>query len=145
MKTTFYHFLSIGLLAALFLGLPLSARGQKTEQAFLYVEKIDGEIVKVPVTDDSPNFAWNQDEDSNMLLIIQPKGSQDIALRASQIKQMYTKIELVDAIQAVVDPAANGVYTLSGLYLGKHRSADVLPKGVYMIKQGTKTTKFVKR
>ncbi len=84
--------------------LPMRASAQTVNVPLLCVEKTNGEVVKVEITDSSPNMLYgaryNEDEGKVVLyLIIRRNDVADITVDLKDIKRAYSSFEEVDAVR----------------------------------------------
>lgn len=131
---------------ALFMALlPLTSRAQQADKPCLCIEKTDGEIISVAVSDNYPNLSYTTIGGANHLSIEFEEGVST-NVPCSEIKQIFTKMCEVTGIETVSSSAAEEtkatVYTVSGVQVNQHPSYS-LPKGVYVVKKGNKTIKTV--
>jgi len=130
-KTKLYSGVRWCLLLML-LVLPLSVWAQEDQQAMVYIEKVDGSVVKVPITPGYPVLDHAYDR----------KGGT-----VTPIKRIYTGFETTGIVsrKAEADHFSEKVYTLSGRYVGNDsKRLEGQPKGVYIVKRGEKYIKIVR-
>lgn len=152
MKRNLLNSKTLRLLLLLLWLLPAGVWAQDKSQAMLYVEKTNGEVVPVPITEGYPQLSLGWDysgpEVKPGLQITRSKRSGDyITIRSSEIRRLYTGFEAtgIREIRSGIDTLSEGVYTLNGTYVGSDsRALDNQPKGVYIIKKNGKYQKVVR-
>lgn len=129
--------------------LPVSVWSQEDQQAMVYIEKIDGTVVKVPIVSDYPRLHHLYEFRGNLtfpiLLIESNEG--EIKIRQSEIRRLYAGFEATGIVSKKVetDLFSEKVYTLSGRYVGNDsKRLEGQPKGVYIVKKGEKYIKIVR-
>ena len=115
---------------------------QSDQQGTLYIEKRDGTTIKIPIT---PGYPQLKSEEEGARMVIQKNKTQFVELVSADIKHIYATIETsgIATMTAEDDsllPAT--VYNIDGSLAGS-QNLKQLPKGVYIIKKGKKSTKFV--
>ena len=152
MKRNLLNSKTLRLLLLLLCLLPAGAWAQDNLQAMLYVEKTNGEVVPVPITEGYPriNLGWDSSgpETKRGLQITRSEKEGDyIIIRASEVSRLYTGFEAtgIREIRSGIDTLSEGVYTLNGTYVGSDsRALESQPKGVYIIKKNDKYQKVVR-
>ena len=135
-------FRKLALLALCLLPAGLSA--QTVSVPFLCVEKTDGEVVKVQITDSSPNMWYGTYYDEELgrpipALLIRGNGDDptDLSILLKDIKRVYSRFEEYDAVPYLkadgVGPTAD-VYNVGGVRVGSVGQLSQLPRGVYLVK-----------
>ena len=132
--------------------LPVAVSAQQTKKPFLCIEKVDGSVEKVPITDNYPTLYTSSDVDDStgemfclLMIVIGPNTWVDnIKIPYSKVKRLYTKFEIFDDIAGVEKETdeTTTVYSVSGLQVGHAERLSEMPKGVYLIKKGTITQKL---
>lgn len=148
-KTKLYSGVRWCLLLML-LVLPLSVWAQEDQQAMVYIEKVDGSVVKVPITPGYPVLDHAYDRKGGTVTPILVVGGDKVELyrfKQSEIKRIYTGFETTGIVsrKAEADHFSEKVYTLSGRYVGNDsKRLEGQPKGVYIVKRGEKYIKIVR-
>lgn len=142
-------------LLALWALLPAGLSAQTVSVPLLCVEKTNGEVVKVQITDSSPNMWYGTYYDEELgrpipALLIRENGddSTDISIILKDIKRVYSRFEEYDAVPYLkadgVGPTAD-VYNVGGVRVGSVGQLSQLPRGVYIVKKGSRTIKIVNK
>ena len=143
------------MLLLLLVAFPARGAAQKVNLPFVCIEKTNGEVEKVLITDSSPNLCYGTYFDEELdkpvpCLII--KGNKDddvdITIPFKDIKRMYSRFEEVDAVAYLkADGVAQtaDVYNVGGIRVGSVGQLSQLPYGVYLVKKGSKTIKIVNK
>lgn len=140
---------ALRMLLLLLCCLPLGVMADNRNMPFMYIEKTNGEVIKIPITDNSPTVWYTSKEDSNGKEISYARivtETETIDIPCSEIVRFYTAFELVDAINHVDASAEEHpwqVYTISGLRMASVEDIKTLPRGVYILSNGMKTIKIV--
>ena len=142
---------TLRMLLLLLCSLPLGVKADKVNTPFMYIEKTNGEVIKIPITDDSPTIWYSNKEDSkgkaiSYATIVTSTETHNIP--CSEIVRFYAAFEQVEAIDYVdASPGEHPwqVYTISGLRMASVEDMKMLPRGVYILSNGMKTIKFVNR
>lgn len=140
---------ALRMLLLLLCCLPLGVKADKVNMPFMYIEKTNGEIIKIPITDNSPTIWYLNEEDSKGKAISYANivtETETINIPCSEIVRFYTAFEQVEAIDYVdASPEEHPwqVYTLSGLRMASVEDIKTLPRGVYILSNGMKTIKIV--
>ena len=147
-KTKFYLGVRWCLLLMLMV-LPVSVWAQDDSQAFVYIEKTDGTVVKVPITPGYPLMQHLYDNKLVPVLTVTyyDQSEKTVNIKQSEIKRLYTGFESTGIVsrRAEADHLSEKVYSLSGRYVGNDsKRLEGQPKGVYIIKKGTNHIKIVK-
>ena len=130
--------------------LPVSVWAQDDLQALVYIEKTDGTVVKVPITQGYPLLQHLYDRQGDVvvpILVVTPGNGNGFSIRQSEIKRLYTGFESTGIVsrKAEADHFSEKVYSLDGRYVGNDRKRlDGQPKGVYIVKKGEKYIKIVR-
>jgi hypothetical protein len=139
-------------LLLILLALPLGGQAQVEKKAYLCIEKRDGEIVKLPITENSPEVHYimglpdangHRDRGLEIRYI-----DRSVSLLCDEVKRLTTTIEVTNALEPLnmdEGDATSGIYTLSGVRVRRSGNMNKLPKGIYVIKQGSKIQKQVNR
>lgn len=135
--------------------LPSSLRAEEVNAPFLCIEKTNGEVVKVPITDEYPTIRYTftiQDSETKQQVVhylrILLAEDEDIWIPRDEIKCLYSSFEDVDAMENMYADAKEqyaDIYTVSGLYMGKQNQVKRMPRGVYLMKKGSRTIKIVNK
>ena len=119
---------------------------QGDQQGTLFIEKRDGEIVKLPIIPGYPQLINKQE---GYQLCIQKNATGDyIIVISADILRIYATLEVSGVSSLTTDddnlqPAT--VYAIDGTKIGTDgQNLEQLPQGVYIIKKGKKSTKFVR-
>ena len=147
-KTKFYLGVRWCLLLMLVM-LPVSVWAQDDSQAFVYIEKTDGTVVKVPITPGYPLMQHLYDNKLVPVLTVTyyDQSEKTVNIKQSEIKRLYTGFESTGIVsrKAEADHLSEKVYSLSGRYVGNDsKRLDGQPKGVYIVKKGEKYIKVVR-
>lgn len=147
-KTKFYLGVRWCLLLMLMV-LPVSVWAQDDSQAFVYIEKTDGTVVKVPITPGYPLMQHLYDNKLVPVLTVTyyDQSEKTVNIKQSEIKRLYTGFESTGIVsrKAEADHLSEKVYSLSGRYVGNDsKRLDGQPKGVYIVKKGEKYIKVVR-
>jgi hypothetical protein len=130
---------------ALFLALlPLSSRAQQDNQPYLYIEKTNGEIIPEVISGNYPILSYEQVNNVNYLSI-ELRPGVSIMEPCSEIKKIFTgmgKPTGIETVNTTAEETNDAVYNLRGVRVGQNTSS-TLPKGVYVVKKGSKTIKTV--
>jgi hypothetical protein len=131
--------------------LPECGMAQMVEKPFLCIEKTNGEVVKLPITETSP-YLWYErsaNDDGQMVRWLWAYSfGEFVSIPCVEVKKMTTMFESVDAVEGVKRDEGNspsGVYNVSGIRIGCTVDKKSLPKGVYVEKKGNKTIKYLNR
>ena len=129
--------------------LPLSVWAQDNSQAFVYIEKTDGTVVKVPITPGYPLMQHLYDNKLVPVLTVTyyDQRERSVNIKQSEIKRLYTGFESTGIVSrnAEADHLSEKVYSLSGRYVGNDsKRLEGQPKGVYIVKKGEKYIKIVR-
>lgn len=135
--------------------LPAGLRAQTVSVPLLCVEKTNGEVVKVQITDSSPNMWYGTYYDEELgrpipALLIRGNGDDpaDLSILLKDIKRVYSRFEEYDAVPYLkadgVGPTAD-VYNVGGVRVGSVGQLSQLPRGVYLVKKGSRTIKIVNK
>ena len=141
------------LLLLLLAALPARGAAQKVNLPFLCVEKTNGEVVKVQITDSSPTLLYGTGYDeatdkTALCLLIRENEGPDIPILFKDVKRMYSRFEEVDAVPYLkADGIAQtaDVYNVGGVRVGTVGQLSQLPHGVYLVKKGSQTIKIVNK
>ena len=139
-------------LLLILLALPLGGHAQVEKKAYLCIEKRDGEIVKLPITENTPEVHYimglpDANGHRDRCLEIRYTDSS-VSLLCDEVKRLTTTIEVTDVVEPLnkdKGDATSGIYSLSGVRVRRSGDMNQLPKGIYVIKQGSKTQKQVNR
>ena len=148
-KSTF-HFCVRWCLLLMLAVLPVSVWAQDDSQALVYIEKTDGSVVKVPITEGYPLMEHLYDRQGSVvipILVVTSGYGEGFSIRQSEIKRIYTGFESTGIVsrKAETDPFSEKVYSLGGRYVGNDsKRLDGQPKGVYIVKKGEKYIKIVR-
>ena len=147
-KTKFYLGVRWCLLLMLMV-LPVSVWAQDDSQAFVYIEKTDGTVVKVPITPGYPLMQHLYDNKLVPVLTVTyyDQSEKTVNIKQSEIKRLYTGFESTGIVsrKAEADHLSEKVYSLSGRYVGNDsKRLEGQPKGVYIVKKGEKYIKVVR-
>ena len=147
-KTKFYLGVRWCLLLMLVM-LPVSVWAQDDSQAFVYIEKTDGTVVKVPITPGYPLMQHLYDNKLVPVLTVTyyDQSEKTVNIKQSEIKRLYTGFESTGIVsrKAEADHLSEKVYSLSGRYVGNDsKRLEGQPKGVYIVKKGEKYIKIVR-
>lgn len=147
-KTKFYLGVRWCLLLMLVV-LPVSVWAQDDSQAFVYIEKTDGTVVKVPITPGYPLMQHLYDNKLVPVLTVTyyDQSEKTVNIKQSEIKRLYTGFESTGIVsrKAEADHLSEKVYSLSGRYVGNDsKRLEGQPKGVYIVKKGEKYIKVVR-
>lgn len=147
-KTKFYLGVRWCLLLMLMV-LPVSVWAQDDSQAFVYIEKTDGTVVKVPITPGYPLMQHLYDNKLVPVLTVTyyDQSEKTVNIKQSEIKRLYTGFESTGIVsrRAEADHLSEKVYSLSGRYVGNDsKRLEGQPKGVYIVKKGEKYIKVVR-
>lgn len=118
---------------------------QGNQQGTLYIEKRDGTTIKLPITPGYPQLISKNE--GNRLLIQKSKTDAE-EVESADILRIYATLETSGIASLITDednlqPAT--VYSIDGTQVVTgNQNMEQLPKGVYIIKQGKKSTKFVR-
>ena len=143
-------FMSVGWSLLLLMTLmPVKAWAEDNSQAMLYIEKTNGEVVKVPITKGYPQLKHEVGYDMIPVLnvVYKDKDIRSMKIHQSDIKRLYTAFEATGIVTREMDTdnSSEKVYSLSGRIVGSDsRNLNGQPKGVYIIKKGTNHKKIVK-
>lgn len=153
MKQIIHYLMSrqqIALLLLMLCLLPLGANAEKGDKPFLCILKTNGEVVKVPITEDSPTIYHSTKTLDNGKDVpcadITTSSGETIDIPLSEIVRFYSVIEKVEAIEdinAISEEYPWQVYTLSGMRVATVTDTKMLPRGVYIVSNGMKTLKIV--
>ncbi|MBQ9284813.1 MAG: hypothetical protein IJ209_00800 [Bacteroidaceae bacterium] len=133
--------------------MPTALRAQTVNVPFLCIEKTNGEVVKVQITDSSPDMFHGTyyDEEAGKvvpcLMIGKPQGPY-ITIALKDIKRAYSRFEEYDAVAYLkADGIAQtaDVYNVGGVRVGSVGQLSQLPRGVYLVKKGSQTLKIVNK
>lgn len=131
--------------------LPECGMAQMVEKPFLCIEKTNGEVVKLPITETSP-YLWyvrSANDDGQMVRWLWAYSfGEFVSIPCIEVKKMTTIFESVDAVEGVKrdgGDSPSGVYNVSGIRIGCTVDKKSLPKGVYVEKKGNKTIKYLNR
>lgn len=131
--------------------LPECGMAQMVEKPFLCIEKTNGEVVKLPITETSP-YLWYErsaNDDGQMVRWLWAYSfGEFVSIPCIEVKKMTTIFESVDAVEGVKKDGGDspsGVYNMSGIRIGCTVDKKSLPKGVYVEKKGNKTIKYLNR
>lgn len=134
----------------LWVWLPMAV-GAQTKKPFLLIEKTDGSIVRVPIGETYPViYAGSSGEEltETILHIItgENRYSDYIDIPSAEVKRFYTEFEASEDIAGVEmnTEEAKTIYSANGVKVGNEEQLSKMPKGVYLMKKGKKTTKHVK-
>ena len=154
MKTKSPIFRRLWLLVLLAV-MPMCIKAKMVEKPFLCIEKTNGEVVKVPITDEYPTIRYTftiQDSGTERQFVhylqILLADNEDIWIPRDEIKCLSTKFELVDTSVLGIksdDDSTSDVYSMSGIRVGSFAYMSSLPKGIYLVKKGSLTLKFVNK
>lgn len=147
-KTKFYLGVRWCLLLMLMV-LPVSVWAQDDSQAFVYIEKTDGTVVKVPITPGYPLMQHLYDNKLVPVLTVTyyDQSEKTVNIKQSEIKRLYTGFESTGIVsrKAEADHLSEKVYSLNGRYVGNDsKRLEGQPKGVYIVKKGEKYIKVVR-
>lgn len=147
-KTKFYLGVRWCLLLMLVM-LPVSVWAQDDSQAFVYIEKTDGTVVKVPITPGYPLMQHLYDNKLVPVLTVTyyDQSEKTVNIKQSEIKRLYTGFESTGIVsrKAEADHLSEKVYSLNGRYVGNDsKRLEGQPKGVYIVKKGEKYIKVVR-
>ncbi len=137
----------------LWVWLPMAV-GAKTKKPVLCIEKTDGSVVKMPIGETYPIIYTNSRDDEstgrtiNFFFIITGENQylDNTEIPCAEVKRFYTEFETTEDIAGVemkTEEAAS-VYSANGLKMGNEEQLSKMPKGVYLMKKGKKTSKHVK-
>lgn len=132
--------------------LPVSVWAQDDSQALVYIEKIDGTVVKVPITPGYPLMQHLYDYDQGVRVSVLTvtyfdQYERSMNIKQSEIMRLYTGFESTGIVsrKAEADHLSEKVYSLNGRYVGNDsKSLEGQPKGVYIVKKGEKYQKVVR-
>lgn len=151
MKTKSPIFRRLWLLALLVV-MPMCIKAQMVEKPFLCIEKTNGEVIKVLITETKPDL-WHIIEENtegkqeNYMLVV-AEDQEDMKILCNDIKRLTTKFELVDTSVLGIksdDDSTSDVYSMNGIRVGSFAHMSSLPKGIYLVKKGSRTIKYVNR
>ena len=145
-KTTLFYSVRWCMLLMLIV-LPVSIWAQDASQAQVYIEKTDGSVVNIPITQGYPLMQHLYDSHMVPILVVTYNNGQRLKIKQSEIKRFYTGFESTGIVsrEAETDQFSEKVYSLSGRYVGNGRNSLVgQPKGVYIVKKGEKYQKVVR-
>ena len=132
--------------------MPMCIKAQMVEKPFLCIEKTNGEVIKVLITETKPelwySYSNENGEQGRFLCVIYSEDYERIYVSCDDIKRLTTKFELVDTSALGIksdDDSTSDVYSLSGIRVGSFAHMSSLPKGIYLIKKGSRTIKYVNR
>ena len=132
--------------------IPMCIKAQMVEKPFLCIEKTNGEVIKVLITETKPDL-WHIIEENtegkqdNYMLVV-AEDQEDMKILCNDIKRLTTKFELVDTSVLGIksdDDSTSDVYSMSGIRVGSFAHMSSLPKGIYLVKKGSRTIKYVNR
>lgn len=137
----------------LWVWLPMAV-GAQTKKPVLCIEKTDGSVVKMPIGETYPIIYTNSRDDEstgrtiNFFFIITGENQylDNTEIPCAEVKRFYTEFEISEGIAGVemkTEEAAS-VYSANGQKMGNEEQLSKMPKGVYLMKKGKKTTKHVK-
>lgn len=137
----------------LWVWLPMAV-GAQTKKPFLFIEKTDGSVVKLPIGETYPIIYTNSRDDEStgrtigIFFIITGENQylDNTEIPCAEVKRFYTEFETTEGIAGVemkTEEAAS-VYSANGQKMGNEEQLSKMPKGVYLMKKGKKTTKHVK-
>lgn len=143
------------LLLLLLAAFPLRGAAQKVNLPFVCIEKTNGEVEKVLITDSSPNMCYGTyfDEELDkpvtcLIIKVNDDFNCDIYIPFKDIKRMYSRFEEVDAVAYLkadgITQTAD-VFNVGGVRVGSVGQLSQLPRGVYLVKKGSKTIKIVNK
>lgn len=130
--------------------LPLGALAQTGEKPFVCIEKTNGDVVKVLITETSPNLLYDiVDREGKKVsnLRVMTADGKEIVIPCAEVKTISTQFESATAVSTVSKSETDvttGVYSLGGVRVGSSESIKNMPKGVYVEKKGSKTVKHLK-
>lgn len=133
------------ILSFMLSGMCTLLHAQGNQQGTLYIEKRDGTTIKLPITPGYPQL--NSKNEGNRLLIQKSKTDAE-EVESADILRIYATLETSGIASLITDednlqPAT--VYSIDGTQVVTgNQNMEQLPKGVYIIKQGKKSTKFVR-
>ena len=129
--------------------LPLCSMAQAEKKPYLCIEKTDGNVIKVPITETAPVLYYANSTDSHgqkvRCLLLVNEGYVYTYIPCREIKQLTTTFEEESGVEAITAEALSDVYTTSGIRVGSSDNLKDMPKGVYMLKKGSRTTKYLVR
>jgi hypothetical protein len=120
------------------------AKGDR--QGTLYIEKRDGETINLPITNGYPRLI--NEQEGEQLFIEKDETGDFITVVSADILRIYATLETAGIASRTADdddllPAT--VYAIDGKRVATDgKNLERLPQGVYIIKKGKKTTKFVR-
>lgn len=125
---------------------------QNNSQAVLNIEKTDGSVVKIPITQGYPLLKHSYRNNKNKMIpaleVVYGKGSSDsYSIDQSEIKRFYTTFEATGIVEKKTDAESltEKVYTLDGKAVGNgSRTLEGQPQGLYIVKKGANYKKIVK-
>lgn len=137
----------------LWVWLPLTA-GAQTKIPYLCIEKTDGSVVWVPIGETYPTiYASNLEDEttgrsaSYFHIITGENRYRDyIDIPCEEVKRFYSEFNTSEDIAGVemnTEEEATA-YAANGMKVGSEKQLKMMPKGVYLIKKGKKTTKYAK-
>ena len=135
--------------------LPTTVSAQTVKKPFLCIEKTDGSVQKIEIDDEYPKIYGNTEIDSatgnniNYAKIIYGPNweTENLEIPYTEIKRFYTEFELIDDITGLVKDTEDvtAVYSSNGVQIGSAERLSEMPKGVYLMKKGKQTNKYVKK
>ena len=129
--------------------LPLCSMAQAEKKPYLCIEKTDGNVIKVPITETSPDLWYSNETDSQgqmvRCLLVVTEDEEDMIIPCIEVKQLTTTFEEESGVEAITAEALSDVYTTNGIRVGSSDNLKDMPKGIYMLKRGSRTTKYIVR
>ena len=121
----------------------LHAQGK--QQGTLYIEKRDGTTIKLPIT---PGYPQLNSKEEGAYLEIQKNETEVEYMTSADILRIYATLETSGIASLTTEedgmqPAT--VYAIDGTQVGTDsQNLEQLPKGIYIIKKGKQSTKYVR-
>lgn len=132
--------------------MPMCIKAQMVEKPFLCIEKTNGEVIKVLITETKPDLWYINEENTEgkqeSYMLVVAEDQEDMKILCNDIKRLTTKFELVDTSVLGIksdDDSTSDVYSMSGIRVGSFAHMSSLPKGIYLVKKGSRTIKYVNR
>ena len=135
--------------------LPMTVSAQTVKKPFLCIEMTDGSVQRMEIGEKYPLIMGSTEEDSATGDVIRKAyivydddwENNHLEILYSDIKRFYTEFVVVDDITGLKmdTEEATTVYSPSGMLIGTEERLSEMPKGVYLMKKGKQTNKYVKK